>query len=140
MYKGETLKLFKELISAPFSINNLVNSMFNLEFSILNASSGDTVIPKKISSYKIIDIAQYISCKYDIPINITGLRPGEKLFETLISYTESLRTIELDDYYIIKPTYKQKFIKDIVSFNEFNSNTNVKHNLDELILNSINNF
>lgn len=111
-----------------------------IEFSILNASSGDTVIPKKISSYKIIDIAQYISFKYDIPINITGLRPGEKLFETLISYTESLRTIELDDYYIIKPTYKQKFIKDIVSFNEFNSNTNVKDNLDELILNSINNF
>jgi FlaA1/EpsC-like NDP-sugar epimerase len=33
----------------------------------------------------------------------SGIRPGEKIHETLVSPTESIRTIKKDDLYIILP-------------------------------------
>ena len=36
---------------------------------------------------------------------ITGIRPGEKLHETLISLEESVHTTECDDYYVIEPEF-----------------------------------
>ncbi|MGH8527961.1 MAG: polysaccharide biosynthesis protein, partial [Gammaproteobacteria bacterium] len=44
-----------------------------------------------------------------IPQRIVGIRPGEKLHETLISYDEARSTVDLEDRYLIKPvlTYWQ---------------------------------
>ena len=39
----------------------------------------------------------------DIPIELTGIRPGEKLHEILVSEEESYRTIKRGDYYVIRP-------------------------------------
>ena len=38
-------------------------------------------------------------------INKVGIRPGEKLHESLISTDEARQAVEVDDMYIIKPTY-----------------------------------
>ena len=64
---------------------------------------GEIFVPK-LPSMKIIDLAETIcpECKKQI----IGIRPGEKLHELLISKDESRSTIEYDDYYIIKPTFK----------------------------------
>jgi FlaA1/EpsC-like NDP-sugar epimerase len=108
-----------------------------IEYAITNGETGDTIIPDNISSYKIYDIAEYYSNKYSIPIKITGIRPGEKIHETLISYTESLRTIKKDDYYIIKPTYMKIENNILFKNNEYNSFNNVKK-LDDFIVSNIN--
>jgi UDP-N-acetylglucosamine 4,6-dehydratase len=92
-----------------------------IEYAIQNSNTGDTIIPKNIKSYRIIDIAKFFSDKYKKPIKIVGIRPGEKLHETLVSYTESLRTEERDDYYIIKPSYLGKTHSVCFSHGEFNS-------------------
>ena len=92
-----------------------------IDYAIMYGKTGDTVIPKFIKSYRIYDIAAEFSRTYKKPIKITGIRPGEKLHETLVSFTESLRTIEKENYYIIKPTYIN--VKEPVQFvnGDFNS-------------------
>lgn len=64
-------------------------------------NGGETFIPK-IPSMKITDLAKVIAP--ESKIKITGIRPGEKLFETLISENEAPNTYEFNDMYIIRPT------------------------------------
>jgi len=62
---------------------------------------GELFVPK-ISSYNIIDVANAIApeCK----VKITGIRPGEKIHEEMITYTDALNTIEMKDYFVILPS------------------------------------
>ena len=66
---------------------------------------GEIFIPK-IRSLKIIDLAEVLlqrNKQSTGKVTITGVRPGEKLHETLISPPESLHTIEEKDYFIVLP-------------------------------------
>ena len=63
-------------------------------------NGGETFVPK-IPSMKITDLAKVIAP--NSKIKIVGIRPGEKLFETLISENEAPNTYEFNDMYIIKP-------------------------------------
>lgn len=65
---------------------------------------GELFVPK-IPSYRILDIAEAIDP--DARIDIVGIRPGEKVHEDLITRTDALSTVEFDDYYVIKPSYRQ---------------------------------
>ena len=65
---------------------------------------GEIFIPK-IPSYNILDVAKAISP--DSEIVITGIRPGEKIHEEMISTTDALNTVEYDDYYVILPSTPQ---------------------------------
>jgi UDP-N-acetylglucosamine 4,6-dehydratase len=55
----------------------------------------------KIPSMKIIDLAQVLAPK--AKIEITGIRPGEKLHESLISADENGNTYDLGDRYLLLP-------------------------------------
>ena len=58
---------------------------------------GEIFVPK-IPSYKIKDIAKaVVYCK----IKYTGIRPGEKIHEQMISKSDAQNTIEFKDFYII---------------------------------------
>jgi UDP-N-acetylglucosamine 4,6-dehydratase (inverting) len=65
---------------------------------------GELFVPK-IPSYRILDVAAAVDP--DARIEIVGIRPGEKLHEDLITRTDALSTVEFDDYYVIKPSYRQ---------------------------------
>lgn len=99
-------------------VMTLEQSVKLIEHAILYADSGDTVIPKLISM-KLIDLMELFSEKYNKPIKITGLRPGEKMLESLISETQSMRLIkQSDDYMYIKPPYKNLLVTDnIMNYN-----------------------
>jgi len=62
---------------------------------------GELFVPK-ISSYSILDVAKAIApeCKH----KIIGIRPGEKLHEEMITTTDSINTVEFDDYFVILPS------------------------------------
>lgn len=62
---------------------------------------GEIFVPK-IPSYRILDVAAAIAP--DAEIDIVGIRPGEKLHEEMITKTDSLSTIEFDDYFVILPS------------------------------------
>lgn len=70
-------------------------------YAIEHHLGGEIFVPK-IPSYKILDLAKAIapSCKTEV----TGIRPGEKLHEEMITITDSLHTIDLGRYYVIMPS------------------------------------
>jgi len=64
---------------------------------------GELFVPK-IPSMKITDLAKAINIECEH--KIVGIRPGEKLHESMISVDESRNTLEFYDYYIVKPDFK----------------------------------
>ena len=50
----------------------------------------------------------------DLPIKFTGIRPGEKVHEIMVSEEECYRTIEQGDYYVILPVLPE--LRDGVEF------------------------
>lgn len=63
---------------------------------------GEVFVPK-IPSMKITDLAAAIAP--GCAVEVTGIRPGEKLHEVLVSRDESRQTLECGDMFIIKPMF-----------------------------------
>ena len=78
---------------------------------VLNCASfmigGEIFIPK-LPSYNILQLAKCINPTNKI--KIIGKRPGEKLHESMISATESYKTIVKDNFYIITPEIDRKSV------------------------------
>ena len=70
-------------------------------FALENCFGGEILVPK-IPSYNIMDLAEAVSdqCRIDE----IGIRPGEKLHEEMISYSDSFNTYVNERYYFILPT------------------------------------
>ncbi len=69
----------------------------------LDTMRGGEIFVPKIPSMKIIDLAKALApeCK----TTIIGIRPGEKIHETLVPQDEAKQTMECLDRYIIEPNY-----------------------------------
>jgi UDP-N-acetylglucosamine 4,6-dehydratase len=75
--------------------------------SITSMQGGEIFVPK-IPSFKVVDVAQTIAP--GIPIEIIGIRPGEKLHEIMITEDDSSNTLEFEDHFlIIDPTQKNEY-------------------------------
>jgi len=74
-------------------------------FALENTIGGEIIIPK-IPSYSLMDLVKAIgpSCK----IKYTGIRPGEKIHEEMITTSDSYLTIDIGKYYLILPDQKQE--------------------------------
>lgn len=66
-----------------------------------HAWGGEIFVPK-IPSYKITDVAEAIGP--DCEKKITGIRPGEKIHEEMITDSDSYYTYDLGKYYTILPS------------------------------------
>lgn len=64
------------------------------------AWGGELFVPK-IPSYRITDVATAVApkCKQEI----IGIRPGEKIHEEMITYSDSFTTYDLGKYYVLLP-------------------------------------
>ena len=70
-------------------------------WSIENAWGGEILVPK-IPSYRITDLARAIGPACEFPV--TGVRPGEKIHEEMITASDSFNTVDMGDYYAILPS------------------------------------
>lgn len=76
-----------------------------------HALGGEIFVPK-IPSYRIMDVAQAIGPKCELPI--VGIRPGEKIHEEMITETDALQTISTDKHYIIVPMLARRSAADLM--------------------------
>ncbi|GIO10580.1 UDP-N-acetylglucosamine 4,6-dehydratase (inverting) [Cohnella xylanilytica] len=68
--------------------------------SLERMKGGEIFVPK-IPSVKVVDLARVIAP--DCQLEYVGIRPGEKLHEAMITEDDARKTVEFDDYFIIKP-------------------------------------
>ena len=104
-------------------VMTLEQSVDLIEHTLNNGESGDTVIPKLISM-NVKDLVELFSEKYNKPIKITGLKPGEKLLESLINKMQSGRIKINGEYTHIKSIYDFNESIDETSLNDYNSKIN----------------
>jgi UDP-N-acetylglucosamine 4,6-dehydratase len=113
-------------------------------WSIKNNLGGEIFIPK-LPSYRILDLAKAIDV--NSKIIITGIRPGEKITEELITSSESLNCYDIGKYYVIinvnskkvNKFYSRKFSKVSKNFKYDSSNNKNFIKVDKLkkIINKI---
>jgi UDP-N-acetylglucosamine 4,6-dehydratase len=72
----------------------------------LNRTVGGEIFVPKIPSVKIVDLANAFAPK--LTHHITGIRPGEKIHEILLSEDEARQAYELDDCYVSIPLIQNK--------------------------------
>ena len=108
--RGSVIPLFQEQKNNGFftiTDENMTRFTLTIEQAInfvLNCASimiGGEIFVPKIPSYKITQLARCINPNNEL--KIIGKRPGEKLHESMISSTESYKTLILNDYYVVTP-------------------------------------
>ncbi len=68
--------------------------------SLARMRGGELFVPK-IPSYRILDVAEAVAP--GVPVEEIGIRPGEKLHESMITPDDARDTMEYDTYYAIQP-------------------------------------
>ena len=69
----------------------------------LEQMHGGEIFVPKIPSMNIMDLVEAVAP--DCEVSFTGVRPGEKIHEVLISPDESRQTIEFDSMFLIQPNF-----------------------------------
>ncbi len=104
----------KSMTRFNISLNDAVKMV---DWTINNAKGGEIFVPK-LKSFKVVDFARAIcpKCK----LSFTGVRPGEKIHEEMITSSDSFNTFDIGKYYaIISPSNK-------ISYNMYKKNNKNK--------------
>ena len=96
--------------------------------ALSKAKGGEIFIPK-MPSIKIVDLARALNSNFKL--KIIGIRPGEKIHESLCIKEESSYTYEFKKYFVISPSisfykFKTKFknAKKVKKNFEYSSGSN----------------
>jgi len=71
-------------------------------WTLANMTGGEIVVPK-IPSMRVVDLARAIAPQ--LPHKVIGIRPGEKLHESMVTQDDARHTIDLGDRYVIEPAF-----------------------------------
>ena len=110
--RGSVVPLFKEqLKSGKLTLTDermtrfwitLPEAVDLVLFAMENANGGEIFIPK-IPSMRMPDLAEAMAP--GIPVDVSGIRPGEKLHEVLLTDDEARHAIETEDNYVVLPEH-----------------------------------
>jgi FlaA1/EpsC-like NDP-sugar epimerase len=111
--RGSVLPLFHDQIrhGGPVTVTTLDMTRFLLTLTeaadtvfaaLAGADPGETYVPRAPSA-RVIDIAAALIGDEAVDIELTGVRPGEKTDEILVSEEEASRTVVRGDYLVIGP-------------------------------------
>jgi len=111
--RGSVVPLFKKLASdgaeaIPITHPDMTRFWITLRkgiqvvVSAFQRMQGGEIFVPKIPSVRIVDLAKAYAPT--TPIEITKVRPGEKLHEVMILPDDSFHTYEFDDHFVIAPT------------------------------------
>ena len=95
--------------------NITLNKGVNMVMHAINNAIGGEIFVPKIPSYNIMDLATAIAP--NVPTEIIGLRPGEKIHEEMITVADAPMTVDIGEYYVILPnTYRYDIDQYIEQF------------------------
>ena len=109
--RGSVIPLFQEQIKRGGPVTVTVPTMTRFLMSldaavdtvfaaVRTGLSGETYVPR-MQSALVKNVAQIMIGDQPIEIKFTGIRPGEKIHEILVSEEEIFRTYLRDNYYVI---------------------------------------
>lgn len=111
--RGSVVPLFHEQIEAGGPVTLTVPSMTRFLLSIdravdtvvaalATAKRGETYVPI-VPSSTVLSIAQALIGSRDIAVKTTGIRPGEKMHEIMVSEEECQHVVKRGKYHVILP-------------------------------------
>jgi UDP-glucose 4-epimerase len=111
--RGSVIPLFHDQIrgGGPVTITTIDMTRFLLSLdqavdtvfaALSEARRGETYIPR-VPSALVVDIAESLIGERPVKTEVTGIRPGEKVHEILVSEEECHRTVDRGSYYAILP-------------------------------------
>ena len=112
--RGSVVPFFRRLMSngadhLPITDDRMTRFWITLDqgvdfvISCWQMMQGGEIFVPKIPSTTITDLAKTMAP--DLPLKTVGIRPGEKLHESLITSEDARTTIELGDRFIIEPQF-----------------------------------
>ena len=96
---GPVTLTLKEMTRFLLTLDRAVDTVFA---AIRHGSAGETYVPQ-VPAARMVDVAETLIDGRNIPIVYSGIRPGEKVHEIMVSEEERYRTIIRRDYYVICP-------------------------------------
>lgn len=145
--RGSVIPLFVDQIKAGRQLTvtdpNMTRFLMSLDeavdlvlFAFQHAESGDLFIQKAPAS-TIKDLAEAVSelFEYKLPVKIIGTRHGEKLYETLLTKEEKLKSEDLGAYFRVPVdkrdlNYDKYFVQGTQNFEQIEAYTS--HNTTRL--------
>jgi len=117
-----------------------LDDAINFVLNSANSMVGGEIFVPKLPSYNILQLANVIG--NNVEIKEIGIRPGEKIHESMIGDYESHLAIDCGSYYVIQPNisindnnniFYNKYGKNILGNNKnYNSNDNERIEDEEL--------
>jgi FlaA1/EpsC-like NDP-sugar epimerase len=123
--RGSVIPIFKKQIQNGGPVTLTDNEMTRFIMSIQDAVQlvidsamqikGGEVFITKMPVIRIRDLAEVMIEELaprfgrnpgDIPVSIIGTKPGEKMYEELMSHEETRRALELERYFAVIPAFK----------------------------------
>lgn len=119
--RGSVVPMYRRLIrngatSLPITDPRMTRFWITLDrgvsfvLSSLSLSKGGEIFVPKLPSMKITDLATALAP--NLETHVIGIRPGEKLHETMVTDSEARSTIDIGDRYLIKPEITFGVLRD----------------------------
>lgn len=120
--RGSVIPLFRQLIrrGEPLGVTvpEMTRFLLTLDQAVglvvhaLTSALGGEVFVRKAPACTVLDLARAMARKYspmgdEHPIQIVGIRPGEKIHEILVNEYEVKNAMEEDEYFTIHPEYRR---------------------------------
>jgi UDP-N-acetylglucosamine 4,6-dehydratase len=113
--RGSVVPFFEKLIaqgatSLPITDTDMTRFWISLQEGVdfvlkcFQRMHGGEIFVPKLPSIRIVDLATAMAPH--LPQNLIGIRPGEKLHETMCPADDSHLTLEFGDHYVIRPSIK----------------------------------
>lgn len=112
--RGSVVPFFRKLVEdgadyLPITDERMTRFWITVEegvqlalWTMANMSGGEIVIPK-IPSMRVADLAKAVAPHLDQ--KIVGIRPGEKLHESMVPQEDARYTVDIGDKYVIEPAF-----------------------------------
>jgi UDP-glucose 4-epimerase len=111
--RGSVIPLFHEQIAAggPVTVTDPKMTRFLLSLedavdtvlaALRGAKAGEIYVPRAPAA-SVLNVAKALIGKRRVKVKVTGIRPGEKLHEVLVSEEEIHHCVRRGEYYVVRP-------------------------------------